>query len=58
MNHLDDAVLATVDYGVAPGLTLAVLLGWLPHIAAALAVVWYLIRLWETETVKEWTGRK
>lgn len=36
----------------------ATLMQWLPPIAAALTIVWTLIRIWETETVKKLTGRK
>ena len=31
---------------------------WLPPLAALLTIVWTLIRIWETDTVKGWTGRK
>jgi TctA family transporter len=36
----------------AIGTTLGALLGWLPHIAAALSIVWTLIRIIETDTAK------
>jgi len=29
----------------------------LPAIAALLSIVWTGLRIWETETVKRWTGR-
>ena len=32
-------------------------LDYLPDIAAALSIVWFLIRIWESETVKRLTGR-
>ena len=31
----------------------ATLLGWLPHIAALLSIIWMVIRIWETETVRK-----
>lgn len=30
---------------------------WLPPLAALLTIVWTLIRIWETDTVREWTNR-
>ena len=30
----------------------------LPAIAAIFSIVWSAIRIWETDTVKGWTGRK
>jgi len=29
----------------------------LPSVAALFTIVWTSIRIWETETVKRWTGR-
>jgi len=29
----------------------------LPNVAALLSVVWLALRIWETDTVKGWTGR-
>ena len=29
-------------------------LGWLPTIATALTVIWMLLRIWETKTVRWW----
>jgi hypothetical protein len=29
----------------------------LPSVAAVFTIVWTSIRIWETETVKRWTGR-
>ncbi len=44
-----DIISATVAVG-----TLA---SFLPPLAALLTIVWTLIRIWETETVRGWTGR-
>lgn len=46
----------TVD-AVAFGVAGATWLDWLPDIAAGLSIVWLLIRIWESETVKRLTGR-
>jgi len=35
----------------------ATLVEWLPALAAGLSVIWSLIRLWETATVKKWFKR-
>ena len=35
----------------------ATLVEWLPAVAALLSIVWSLIRLWETATVKRWFRR-
>ena len=29
----------------------------IPDIAAILSITWLALRIWETETVKRWTGR-
>jgi hypothetical protein len=34
------------------------LIDMLPAIAALFSIVWSAIRIWETDTVKGWTGRK
>jgi hypothetical protein len=34
------------------------LVEFLPAIAAVFTIVWTAIRIWETDTVKSWTGRK
>jgi hypothetical protein len=48
--HLVDALsIATV---------LGALVNVLPSIAALFTIVWTSIRIWETDTVKRWTGRK
>ena len=38
------------------GTVLATLAGWLPHIAAVVSIVWGLIRISETRTVRRWLG--
>mgnify|MGYP006976787098 CR=1 FL=1 len=40
------------------GTVLATLAGWLPEAAAFVSLVWGLIRIWETETVRRLTGRQ
>ena len=55
--HMDEAAKHVVDV-----LSIATVIGtlaeMLPSIAAAFTIVWTGIRIWETDTVKWWTGRK
>jgi len=37
---------------------LGTLIEMLPSIAAAFTIVWTSIRIWETDTVRGWTGRR
>lgn len=46
-----------LDLGVF-GIMAATFAGLLPAIAAAVAVVYYSIQIWESDTVKKMTGRK
>lgn len=47
-HFLDGAAMTTV---------VASLMAWLPPIAAGLSIVWTLIRIFETSTVRGWLGR-
>ena len=53
--------MSNADKIAADVLSLTVVVGTLakllPSIAALLSIVWSLIRIWETDTVKRWTGR-
>ena len=56
LDHVPGAAKASVDvvsFGVAFG-TLANLL---PHLAAMLSIIWTLIRIFETDTVRSFLGR-
>lgn len=33
------------------------LVDWLPDIAALFTIIWYMIRIWESDTVKAWRGK-
>ena len=44
---------AVVDV-VAVTTTVSCLMGWLPAVAAALSIVWTVIRILEADTVKGW----
>lgn len=44
---------AAVDV-IAVTTTVSTLMGWLPAVAAALSIIWTVIRIFETDTVKRW----
>ncbi len=48
---MDQETKTAIDV-VAVSATTGSVLGWLPPLAAALTIVWTLIRIYETETVK------
>ena len=54
---LSDRVKAVIDT-VSLGTVLATLLNSLPHIAAALSVIWGAIHIYETQTVQKWLQRR
>jgi len=37
--------------------TVGAVFNWLPAIAALFSIIWYAIRIWESETVRKLTGR-
>jgi uncharacterized membrane protein (Fun14 family) len=43
---------------ISIGSVIGTLMGWLPAIAAFLSIVWTLIRIYETETVRKWLKKK
>jgi hypothetical protein len=44
---------AAIDV-VAVTTTVSTLMGWIPAVAAALSIIWTVIRIFETKTVKGW----
>jgi glycerol-3-phosphate acyltransferase PlsY len=56
MQHINEPTKTIID-----GLSVATVLGtiatYLPPIAALFTIIWTAIRIWETDTVKKWTGR-
>lgn len=46
VKHVGDALSVSV--------VVTTIMGWLPALAAALSIVWTLIRIWETKTVQRW----
>jgi uncharacterized membrane protein (Fun14 family) len=43
---------------ISIGGVIGTLMGWLPAVAAFLSIIWTLIRIYETETVKKWLKKK
>lgn len=39
------------------GVVVGTVAQWLPSLAALLTIVWTTFRIWETDTVRGWTGR-
>jgi hypothetical protein len=44
--------------GLSIGTVVGTFLGWLPHIAAILSIVWMAIRIMETHTVRRLMGKE
>jgi hypothetical protein len=57
MDHLDPAVKATGD-AISIATVLATLAQWLPAVAALASIIWSVIRILETDTVRGWMGKK
>lgn len=53
---LSDTVKHVID-ALSIGLVVGTVVKMLPAIAAVLSIVWSAIRIWESETVRGWTGR-
>lgn len=53
---MDRVTKHAIDAGAVTilGMSLA---DWLPPVAAALTIIWTLIRIWETDTVQKWRSR-
>lgn len=53
---MNDHVKTGIDFAAA-GTAVAAIAQLLPSIAALFTILWYAVRLWETETVRKLTGR-
>jgi hypothetical protein len=56
MNHHHPQVIAADVAAV--GIAGAAWMQWLPAIAAAISIVWFLIQIWESKTVQEWARKR
>jgi hypothetical protein len=43
---------------ISLGTLLGILVGWLPHIASLVTIIWGVIRIYETRTVQDFLGKK
>lgn len=57
IEHIDDHTKHVIDY-TSIGVALGSLIQILPSIAAALSIVWTVIRIYETKTVQSWLKRR
>jgi len=57
MDHIDPAVKATGD-AISIVTVVATLAQWLPAVAALASIIWSIIRILETDTVRGWMGKK
>ena len=56
-NHLDEGVKHVVD-GLSLVTVLGTLVDILPAVAAVFTIVWTAIRIYETDTVQGWLGKR
>jgi hypothetical protein len=56
MNNFTEDAKYIID-GLSIATVIGTLVDMLPSVAALFTIVWTAIRIWETETVKRWTGR-
>ena len=57
MDRIDPAVKATGD-AISIVTVLATLAQWLPAVAALASIIWSVIRILETDTVRGWMGKR
>jgi hypothetical protein len=56
-SHTADNLKHAADVA-AVGTVIGTIAGWLPAIAALFTIIWTGIRIYESETVQRWLGRK
>lgn len=57
IEHVDPAVKAAGD-ALSIATVIATLAQWLPAVAALASIIWSVIRILETRTVRAWLGKK
>lgn len=57
MIHVPDDVKHILDW-TSVGAAVGAFFQLLPDVASVLTVVWLGLRIWESETVKDWRGKK
>lgn len=53
-----DHILSWVGNGASVGAIVSTLAGWLPPAAAFIALIWYVIQIYESNTVQAWVRNK
>ena len=53
---MPEIVKQSLDF-FAAGVAVGAIIKVLPAIAAVLSIIWLSLRIWESDTVREWTGR-
>jgi hypothetical protein len=53
-----DHFLAWVGNSISIGAIISTLLGWTPSIAAVVALIWYLIQIFESATLRNWFAKR
>lgn len=56
-DHIDSGVKHFMDW-LSLSTVVTTLLGWLPALGAILPIIWYAIRIYETDTVRKLLGKK
>lgn len=56
LDHINDHTKHLIDW-TSIGIALGTLIQVLPSIAAALSIVWSVIRIYETKTFQKWIGK-
>lgn len=57
MTHIPDEIKEALDW-TSVGAGIGAFFQLLPDMASLLTVIWLGLRVWESETVREWTKRK
>lgn len=58
MNPENQETLKHIGDAVSAGVVIGALASWLPPVAALLAIVWTIIRIYETQTIQRLLGRE
>ena len=51
-------IISWIGNGGSAGVIITTLIGWTPSIAAIVAMIWYLIQISESPTVRNWIARR
>jgi hypothetical protein len=57
-NPAGDHLLSWVGNTASIGAVVSTVFGWLPPVAAFIAVVWYVIQIYESDTIQSWVKNR